>query len=310
MELQDPDGNGRFLAMPSLINAHTHCADAGAHPVPGMTLEELVAPPDGLKHRYLRETPRDVLVKDMREYARLSRRNGISHFVDFREGGAEGCRMLREASSDAFIMGRPVSEEFDPAEVDDLLAVSDGIALPSVSDMDRRYVEACADAAHKAGKPFAIHASERVREDMDFILSLEPAFVVHMVAATDSDLRAAADADVPVVICPRSNAFFGIAAPAARMLDEGITLALGTDNAMLCSPDLRPEALMLSRMLEKSGKDPLTAVDVLRSGSDALASRLGIGSDRPVIRLPFAADSDSPLSALMSDESAIIRKDI
>ena len=298
------DEDCRHLTMPPLVNAHTHCADAGVHPSPGMTLEELVAPPDGLKHRYLRETPRGRIVGDMRRYAEESRRNGISRFVDFREGGAEGCRMLREASSDAFVMGRPVSPVFDPSEMDDILSVADGIALPSVTDMERSYVERCADAARKAGKPFAIHASERIREDMEFILSLEPAFVVHMVAATDRDLRMTADAGVPVVVCPRSNAYFGIAAPVVRMADAGITLALGTDNAMLCSPDLRPEALMVSRMLSDAGRDPSDAVAILRDGSAAIAERLGIATGGPGIRLPLPEGSDGALSALSSDGPA------
>jgi len=294
----------RFLVMPSPINAHTHCADAGARPVPGMTLEELVAPPDGLKHRYLRETPPSIIIENMKRYAAGSRRNGICRFIDFREGGADGCRMLREASPDAFVMGRPVSPSFDPSEMEEILSVADGIALPSVSDMDHAYVERCAEAAHEAGKPFAIHVSERVREDVEFVLSLEPAFVVHMVAASDSDLKAVADADVPVVVCPRSNAFFGIEAPVVRMLDANVTLALGTDNAMLCSPDLRPEALLLSEMLRKGGKDPLSAIDIISSGSSAMASRLGIGP-RPEVLLPVPEGSSDPLSALRSDEPAV-----
>jgi cytosine/adenosine deaminase-related metal-dependent hydrolase len=188
--------------------------------------------------------------------------------------------------------------------MDDILSVADGIALPSVTDMERSYVEKCADAAHKAGKPFAIHASERIREDMEFILSLEPAFVVHMVAATDRDLRMTADAGVPVVVCPRSNAYFGIAAPVVRMLDAGITVALGTDNAMLCTPDLRPEALMVSRMLSDAGRDPSEAMDILRDGSAAIAERLGIAAGGPGIRLPLPEGSDGALSALSSDGPA------
>ncbi len=299
----EPGSEERFLVMPALVNAHTHCADAGAHPRPGMTLEELVAPPDGFKHRYLRETPRASIIEDMKKYAAESRRNGIARFIDFREGGADGCRMLREASPDAFVMGRPVSPSFDPSEMDDILSIADGIALPSVTDMDRSYVEKCADAAHKAGRSFAIHVSERIREDIDFVLSLEPAFVVHMVAATESDLKRTADAGVPVVVCPRSNAFFGLLAPVMEMLDLNVEVALGTDNAMLCSPDLRPEALMLSEMLEKGGKDPVQALDILVSGSESVASRLKL-EPRPAVRLPVPEGSSDPLSALRSQAPA------
>ncbi len=242
-----PDVRG--VIVPSLVDAHTHCADAGAKPVPGMTLEELVAPPDGLKHRYLRETPRDVLVRDMADFGRRAKANGIGTFIDFREGGAEGCRMAREACPGAVILGRPISQEYDSAEVEEILSVADGIALPSLSDVDRRYAERVAEQTHRAGKAFAIHVSERVREDIDAGLALQPAFVVHMVEATDPDLKKCADSDVPVAVCPRSNRFFGKVPPLARMRAAGNTVALGTDNAMLCSPDLRPEALLFDSIL-------------------------------------------------------------
>ncbi len=242
-----PDVTG--VIVPSLVDAHTHCADAGAKPVPGMTLEELVAPPDGLKHRYLRETPRDVLVRDMADFGRRAEAHGIGAFIDFREGGAEGCRMAREACPSAVILGRPVSPEYDFSEVEEILSVADGIALPSISDVDRHYAEKVAEQTHRAGKAFAIHVSERVREDIDAVLSLGPAFVVHMVEATDPDLRKCADSDVPIAVCPRSNRFFGKVPPLARMKAVGNTVALGTDNAMLCTPDLRPEAALASAIL-------------------------------------------------------------
>ena len=248
-----PDLHG--VIVPSLIDAHTHCADAGVRPKPGMSLEELVAPPDGLKHVYLRNAPRDRLVGDMRFFGSQARANGIATFVDFREGGAEGCRMAREACPDAVILGRPISPEFDPNEIDDILSVADGIALSSLKDIDLSYAERIADRTHRAGKTFALHVSERVREDIDTVLALEPSFVVHMVEATDPDLRKCADSGVPIAVCPRSNRYFGKAPPLKRMMDIGNTVAIGTDNAMLCSPDLRPEADLFSQILGEGTKE-------------------------------------------------------
>ena len=249
-----PDASG--LILPALVDCHTHCADAGVKPRLGMTLEELVAPPNGLKHVYLRTAPRDRIVSDMHDFSICARRNGISAFVDFREGGAEGCRMLREACPNAVVLGRPVSPEFDPCEVSEILSCADGIALSSVSDLDPKYAEKVADATHKAGKAFAIHASERIREDIDTVLSLEPSFVVHMIEASCGDMSKCADANVPAVVCPRSNRFFGKVPPIKRMIDSGISVSLGTDNAMLCSPDLRPEAALFSDILADQGGDP------------------------------------------------------
>ena len=243
------------VILPSLNDTHTHCADAGAKPEPGMTLEELVAPPNGLKHRYLRETPRDVLVKDMHAFGEQAKANGIGTFVDFREGGAEGCRMAREACASAVILGRPSASESGPSELEEILSVADGIALSSLTDVGYAEAEKAAHAAHSAGKPFAIHCSERIREDIDSVLSLEPAFLVHMCEASDSDLRKCADAGIPISVCARSNRFFGKVPPLKRMKDIGCTVSMGTDNAMLCTPDLRPEAALFREILGSAEYD-------------------------------------------------------
>ena len=52
---------------PALFNAHTHIGDTVGMETPWSgDLEGLVTPPDGLKHRILRSTPRQVLVEAMR----------------------------------------------------------------------------------------------------------------------------------------------------------------------------------------------------------------------------------------------------
>lgn len=237
------------VIVPGLTDAHTHCADAGVKVKPGMSLEELVAPPDGLKHRYLRETPRGRLIADMKTFDACAENNGICAYLDFREGGLEGCLMAREACGRGIVLGRPVSPVFDAEEVENILSVADGIALSSVSDMDPEYAEKVADLTKKAGKTFALHCSERIREDLDFVLSLQPDFLVHMVEATDPDLKRCADSDIPIAVCPRSNGYFGKIPPLKRMMETGNTVAFGTDNAMLCTPDLRPEAALSAEIL-------------------------------------------------------------
>ena len=113
-----PDRTGLQVALfPDVVDAHTHCADYGLHAPEGMSIEDLVAPPDGLKHRYLRETPPESLSANMRRFGDAAASAGCTTFVDFREGGAEGCRMLREAFPGAIILGRPTSPEFDPDEM-------------------------------------------------------------------------------------------------------------------------------------------------------------------------------------------------
>lgn len=256
-----PDRRG--IVLMDTVNGHTHCADYGLRVPPGMSLQELVAPPDGLKHRYLREAPDTEISSNMSRFARDSRASGAVTFVDFREGGAGGCRMLRESAPEAVILGRPVSPEFDPEEIDDILSVADGIGISSVSDMDPGYIEAVADAVRERRMVFAIHVSERVREDIDFVLSLDPAFVVHMCEATDSDILKCAEAEVPIVVCPTSNRYFGKVPPIARAEALGADLAIGTDNGMIRSPDMVAEALEFARTAEAQGGDPETVWSAL-----------------------------------------------
>ncbi|MCL1978900.1 MAG: amidohydrolase family protein [Methanomassiliicoccaceae archaeon] len=241
------------LIMPPMVNSHTHCADMGLKVDREMTIEELVAPPNGLKHTYLEKLDERSLERDIGTYARLSRENGIGAFIDFREGGERGCRILRKAAPEAVVLGRPLSEEYDPGEISRILDTADGIGISSISDMDRRYIESVADQTRDRGKMLALHASERMREDIDTILSLDPAFVVHMTEATDSDLLKCAETEVPIVVCARSNMYFKRTPPIKRMLDCGVDVAIGTDNAMISGPDMRSEASAFRDILISQG---------------------------------------------------------
>jgi cytosine/adenosine deaminase-related metal-dependent hydrolase len=128
----------------------------------------------------------------------------------------------------------------------------------------------------------ALHASENRREDIDLVLSLQPRFLVHMVEASDADMRRCADEGVPTVICPRSNMFFGRQTPVKRMMEAGMDMALGTDNAMVCNPDMRAEGETLLRLLKSQNGDSRGLLDtcVLRmrkilNAESGLPIRLG-----------------------------------
>ncbi|MCQ2086248.1 MAG: amidohydrolase family protein [archaeon] len=229
-----PDFKGCVL--PGIIDTHTHVADAGLKLHRHYDLEELVAPPNGLKHKYLDETPPEKIVTSMASYVNALYDKGVSRIIDFREGGIQGIAMLRNLFPKSIILGRPMSTNFNVSEVDDILKYADGIGISSISDMSHRYVDAIAEEVHKRRKILALHVSERVREDMDYVISLKPNFVVHMVYATNSDIAKCVDNDIPISVCPRSNFYFGIKAPVNSMINAGASVSIGTDNAML-TPD-------------------------------------------------------------------------
>jgi cytosine/adenosine deaminase-related metal-dependent hydrolase len=229
------------IIIPTLVNAHTHIGDAVIQNEIEGGIEEVVAPPNGLKHRVLRETAEEAMLKSMKSVADMMLHSGIAHFCDFREGGLEGINLLKNALSDSPIyprvFGRPKGLNYVKEEIEEILKVADGIGLSAVSDWPEDDIKKVAFHTKSRKKSFALHASERIREDIDFILDLEPDFLIHMNKATESDLKLCAESNVPIILCPRSEIFFGHVPDIPKMLNSKVTLALGTDNAMLNSPD-------------------------------------------------------------------------
>jgi cytosine/adenosine deaminase-related metal-dependent hydrolase len=245
-----PDARGWIVPAP--VNAHTHVADACLRDRPGKpsTVAELVGP-GGWKQRNLAQATPDDLRAGIARYVGEMAALGTARFLDFREGGLPGVRLLKSLAADLpvqpVVLGRPLANgTFDDAEAKALLDEADGIGLSAMRDFaDRGDVEAWAEACHRRRKPFALHVSEAKREDMEAVLALEPTFLVHATQATKADLEAVADADVPVVICPRSNAYYGHKSPLDRMAAAGVTVAVGTDNGMLQDGDLLAELALL-----------------------------------------------------------------
>lgn len=238
----------RGLIVPTFVNAHTHIGDSFIRKknieLP-RDVEELVAPPHGLKHRMLNEASEDEIVTGMKESIDTMIQTGVNCFCDFRENGINGVNQLKNALKNtnisSLILSRPERLSYDRDEVELLLKNSHGIGVSSILDWDYTELEKVAKHAKKRGKMFAMHASERVQEDIDLILDLKPDFLVHMICATESDLIRVRDGNIPIVVCPHSNAFFGLKPNIELMKQVGVDMLLGTDNAMLNSPSILDE---------------------------------------------------------------------
>jgi cytosine/adenosine deaminase-related metal-dependent hydrolase len=237
--------------LPAFVNAHTHIGDSIAKEAGrGLSLDELVAPPDGLKHRLLRETPREEMVEAMRRSVAFMRESGTASFIEFREGGVEGVDRLRAATADSpvepVILGR---EEIAAMEA------ADGFGASGARDGE---FGAERNATREAGKLFGVHAGERDAADVDGALDLDPDFLVHMVHTKEHQLERVADRGTPIVCCPRSNLVTDVGLPDFERLAETTTLALGTDNVMLNAPSM-------FREMEFTAKhSALAAPEVLR----------------------------------------------
>lgn len=254
---EKPDLEG--LILPAFTNAHTHIADYVVPVDLNLSLEELVAPPNGFKYKMLKKTPENKIRQGIEKVSEYMFKRGITSFIDFREGGVSGAKLLSSSIwSKPITMGKPTT--FDAKELSDLLDLSDGVGPSSISDWDYEDLMELSKLARSKRKLFGIHCSERIREDIAAVLDLKPSFLVHMTKATDEDLKACADENIPIVACPRSNMFFGSEPPLKQMLDQGVTISLGTDNAMVCMPDILCEAEFAGRLLRRQGVSNLDEV--------------------------------------------------
>ena len=303
---------------PGLWNAHTHLGDAVVTQELKGTIEELVAPPHGLKHRVLAKAKDAAVIAAMRRAMATMLRTGSTGFSDFREGGLRGLKLLYAAVAalplQSLALGRPSGLAYDPREVAAILRASDGIAVSSFIDWPPDEIEKLAADVRRETKIFAIHCSERVREDIDKVLQLKPGFLVHMVHATDGDLVRCADARVPIVVCPRSNAFFGMTPDIPRMLRAGVELWLGTDNAMINVPSILREMEFAYRVARMKGEVPAREIVEmalrgrrLAEPSDGLGIRVGARADLVVFDLPGGANGfASLLRASASDVRLVV----
>jgi cytosine/adenosine deaminase-related metal-dependent hydrolase len=233
----------RGIVIPPPVNGHTHLGDAvSVREPPPVPIAALVRPPHGYKFRLLAETPRAVKLRALRSALARMRHDHVAATIDFREEGLAGVRLLREASRAerlrTVILGRPLARPIDRRELADVLAIADGIGLSSALEETEATRGIVARACRRAGKHFGLHASEARREDPDSFLRPRPDLLVHLAYARDGDLEAVRDARVAVAVCPRSNALFGRQPNLAAMERLGLSVLLGTDNAMFHAPSI------------------------------------------------------------------------
>ena len=313
------DRRRRGIVIPSPVNGHTHLGDAvSVREPPAAPVARLVAAPDGYKFRLLAGATPAAKRSAIRRALDRMRRSGVAATIDFREEGAAGVELLRAAARGsgvrAVALGRPLVRPVDPRELAEVLRVADGIGLSSARDergVDRRTIAA---ACRSAGKPFALHASEAVREPPDAYLEPRPDLLVHLAKATPDDLRAVAEARVTVAVCPRSNALFGRQPDLAAMERLGVRVLLGTDNAMFQAPSIWRE-LEFAYVGTRLRRRPASAAFLARAAlvepwrwlRTPAAARIAPGS--PAVPLVLRLPPDDPAYQVVTrtTEHVIVR---
>jgi len=297
--IEEADARSADIILPAFVNAHTHIGDSIAKEAgEGLSLEELVAPPDGLKHRLLAAAERDELVGSMERTLEFMEAAGTAGFVEFREGDVEGVEALAEALEgrkiDATVLGRGSVRAME---------ASDGFGASGADDGEfSRERRATADA----GKRFGIHAGEVDASDINPALDLEPDFLVHMVHAEALHLERVEDSQTPVVVCPRSNATTGVGLPPVRELFDRTTLALGTDNVMLNSPSMFREMAFAEKVADVSSREVLAMAT--HHGAEIAGLDCGVLEEgRPAALLVL--DGTSPnLDGVVDPLRAVVRR--
>jgi cytosine/adenosine deaminase-related metal-dependent hydrolase len=297
--VEEASVDSSHIVLPAFVNAHTHIGDSIAKEAGGgLSLDELVAPPDGLKHRLLRAASREEKVEAMHRSVRFMEASGTASFLEFREGGVEGVYALREAVEglgvEPVILGRETVEAMEAA---------DGFGASGARDADFSRER---NATSRKDKLFGIHAGERDASDINPALDLDPDFLVHMVHPGPLHLDRLEDSGLPVVVCPRSNLVTGVGVPPIAELADRTTVALGTDNVMLNSPSMFREMAFAAKLADVSARDVLRMATV--NGARIADFDCGVVKEgRPAKLLVLDGDSDN-LAGAQDVVRAVVRR--
>lgn len=279
-----------LLFIPGFINCHTHIGDSIAKDITlEKSMDKRVHPVSGIKSKILKNTDSNHLKNFMKNSCTSMLKRGITTFVDFREGGLEGVLLLKEVLSEvpirSIILGR--LEYYQNAselkknislpqkkivELKQLLKKCDGLGISGANE----YSSSILKQYSKTSKLRAIHSAETKKSvltskkntgqsEVIRALNLKPHFMVHMTHASKNDLYSASKKIRGIVICPRANASLAEGIPnICLMKQNGCTVAIGTDNVMINSPDMFREMDYLWKVSMGISKTTLDPKEILK----------------------------------------------
>jgi cytosine/adenosine deaminase-related metal-dependent hydrolase len=295
-----------LLLIPGFINAHTHIGDSiGKDVTLDSSVDKKIHPVFGAKSKILKNTPPENLSNFMQNTCYSMIRKGITTFVDFREGGLDGVILLKKTLSKlpirSIILGRvdfyqdsseikknlPIPKE-KAKELPSILQKCDGLGVSganenSTSVLNHYSRTSKIRAIHSSETKQSVSKSKKMTGKSETIraLYLKPHFLVHMTYASKSDLRVAAKKTRGIVICPRANASLAEGIPDITLMQKtGCTLALGTDNVMVNSPDMFREMDYLWKVTMGIHKKRINPKEILKmstvNGGKILKKNIGV----------------------------------
>ncbi len=252
--------NQNLLMIPGLINSHVHIVDNFAKEIGfNKDLIDVVSPPNGLKHRLLNSTPNTVKKEGILQAVVEMLSTGITCFIDFREGGSEGVKFLRntleETSINHMIFGRFLNSD----DIENVFNISHGIGLSSYKKTSIIDKEKLRYYKNKFKNLVSCHHAE-VKRDEEILKEIVNDnlidIIIHGTQFTIDDLNIIKSKNIALVLCPRSNGYFGLGfPPITDILRLKIPISIGTDNLMVNNTDLFEELRYLYRISRVLGSN-------------------------------------------------------
>ena len=289
----DVDG---AIVSPSFINGHVHIGDSIIKDEGyGLSLAEMVKPPKGVKHVALSNASDDELVDAMAQSMRDMIDSGTTHFIDYREGGIKGVKLLKEASNGLpikpIILGRDDSFYDDDPNLSKvkkairrLLRIADGIAPSGFGEITQEVADLITKECEKMGKISSIHVAESESNQIESLNNSNVTEIakgvksnfnqlVHLTNPKSNDLELVSKSNQNVVVCPRANATLNVGVPPLnKMLDSGIKPLLGTDNIMLNSPNIFRELEFTNKLMAVYYKTYINPKELVKMATTNICS--------------------------------------
>ena len=327
-----------LLMIPGFINAHTHIGDSiGKDVTLESSVDKKIHPVFGAKSKILKNTPPENLSNFMKNTCHSMIRKGITTFVDFREGGLDGVVLLKKTLSEipirSIILGRvdfyqnpseikknlPIPKE-KSQELPAIIQKCDGIGVSganenSTSVLNHYSKTSKIRAIHSAETKQSVSRSKKMTGKSEVIraLSMKPHFLVHMTHASKSDLHVAAKKIRGIVVCPRANSSLAEGIPdVVSMQKAGCTLALGTDNVMINSPDMFREMDYLWKVTMGLHKKRINPKEILKmatvNGGKILKKDIGVIETKKIADCVFLNKHALDLEPMHEPYASIVHR--
>ncbi len=281
------DVDGAIVA-PSFLNGHTHIGDSIITDEGyGLSLGEMVKPPNGVKHRALESAEDNDIIESMKSSMWDMLESGTTHFIDYREGGIKGIKLLKKASKDIpitpIILGRDDSFYGDDpdlskvkSQIKKLLKIADGIAPSGFGEITDEVANLIVGECKKQGKISSIHVAESESTQIESLDKFDKTEIergvdsnfnqlVHCTNPKNNDLNLIKNSNANIAVCPRANATLNVGvAPLNEMLKSGIKPILGTDNLMLNNPNMFRELEFTLKIMSVNYKSYLNPCELLK----------------------------------------------